>query len=523
MQILRLARILQIVWRYRLDQIATSYLKSPSLKRLESVLGGSEMTRRPRGERLRSALIDLGPIFVKFGQVLSTRRDLLPADIADELAQLQDRVPPFASAIAVREIEASLGKPIEEVFSEFEREPEASASIAQVHFGVLKSGPRAGRQVAVKVLRPGMLPAIDSDIALMYTAATLMEKLWADGKRLRPREVVAEFDTLLHDELDLMREAANASQFRRNFAGSGMLFVPEMFWEYSSSSVLVMERMSGIPATQVEKLRARGIDIKRLSADAVELFFTQALRDGFFHADMHPGNILVGDQGPAFGHWVGLDYGIVGTLSDRDKYYLAHHFLAFFRRDYKRVAELQVESGWAPPTTRVDELEGAIRTVCEPIFDKPLKDISFGMVLLRLFETSRRFNVEIQPQLVLLQKTLLNVEGLGRQLDPDLDLWQTAKPFLERWMRQQLGFKGMEEKLRWEAAQWGTLLPQIPRLVYQSLQSGIASREATLLELQALREEARRRNRLASAALVVALAACIGVAWLVLGLPLPAG
>ncbi|MEF9995537.1 MAG: ubiquinone biosynthesis regulatory protein kinase UbiB [Burkholderiaceae bacterium] len=519
MQILRLARILQVVWRYRLDQLATAYLKSSTGKRIERLVDGGDITRRPRGERLRCALVDLGPIFVKFGQVLSTRRDLLPADVADELSQLQDRVPPFDSALAVAEIERALGQPIDAVFSEFDRVPVASASIAQVHFGVLRSGPNAGREVAVKVLRPGMLPAIEKDIALMHSAAMLVEKLWADGKRLRPREVVAEFDTLLHDELDLMREAANASQFRRNFAGSGMLFVPEMMWEHCTPTVLVMERMSGIPATQLDRIRELGIDIKRLSADAVELFFTQALRDGFFHADMHPGNILVGDRGASLGHWVGLDYGIVGTLTDNDKYYLAHHFLAFFRRDYKRVAELQLESGWVPAGTRVNELESAIRTVCEPIFDKPLKDISFGMVLLRLFETSRRFNVEIQPQLVLLQKTLLNVEGLGRQLDPDLDLWQTAKPFLERWMRQQLGFKGMEEKLRWEAAQWGAILPQIPRLMFQSLKSGIDSNQASLLELRALRDENRCRNRLLAAFVAATGFFMLVVLWLLLGLP----
>ncbi|MEY2896593.1 MAG: hypothetical protein RL669_862, partial [Pseudomonadota bacterium] len=372
MQILRLARILQVVWRYRLDQIAASSLRSPALQRVERWTSRGPVASQPRGARLRQALVDLGPIFVKFGQLLSTRRDLMPADIADELALLQDRVPPFDPEVAFREIERGLKRPIDEVFSHFEREPVASASIAQVHFAVLRSGPHAGREAAVKVLRPGMLPAIERDIALMYTAAGWIERLWADGKRLRPREVVAEFDTVLHDELDLMREAANASQFRRNFAGSHMLFIPEMFWDYSSASVLVMERMSGIPSSQVDRLRAMGVDIKRLSADAVELFFTQALRDGFFHADMHPGNILVGDSGPAFGHWVGLDYGIVGTLTDKDKYYLAHNFLAFFRRDYKRVAELHVESGWVPPGTRVDALEGAIRTVCEPIFDKPL-------------------------------------------------------------------------------------------------------------------------------------------------------
>ncbi|MGE5338409.1 MAG: AarF/UbiB family protein, partial [Gemmatimonadota bacterium] len=332
--------------------------------------------------------------------------------------------------------------------------------------------------------------------------------------------VVAEFEKYLHDELDLMREAANASQLRRNFAGSRQLRVPEMIWDYCCENVIVMERMGGIPVSQVDRLRAAGIDIKKLSADAVEVFFTQALRDGFFHADMHPGNIYVGDSGEDFGRWIALDFGIVGTLSDNDKNYLAQNFLAFFRRDYKRVAELHVESGWVPAATRVDELESAIRAVCEPIFDRPLKDISFAQVLLRLFEASRRFNVEVQPQLVLLQKTLLNIEGLGRQLDPELDLWKTAKPFLERWMQAQVGFKGLEERLRHEAVQWSHLLPQLPRLVHQAL-IDTTHRDRMYAELHALRLETQRRNRLLLIGVTCMAALALVAAWLFFGFPLP--
>jgi ubiquinone biosynthesis protein len=418
-------------------------------------------------------------------------------------------------------IERSLGKPIDTVFASFEREPVASASIAQVHFAVLRAGPYAGREVAVKVLRPGMLPVIEKDLALLETGAVLVERLWRNGRRLHLRDVVGEFDKHLHDELDLMREGANASQLRRNFADSPLLKIPEMYWDYCSETVLVMERISGIPVSQVERLKAAGIDIKKLSADAVEVFFTQALRDGFFHADMHPGNIFVGDRPPDLGRWIALDFGIVGTLTDTDKNYLAQNFLAFFRRDYKRVAQLHVESGWVPAGTRVDELEGAVRLVCEPIFDRPLKDISFGQVLLRLFQASRRFNVEIQPQLVLLQKTLLNIEGLGRQLDPDLDVWKTAKPVLERWMEQQLGLRGLEERFRAEAAQWINVLPQFPRLVHQAL-TDAPQREAQLLrELQRLRAETAQRNRLLLVGVTCIAALAIMAAWAFFGFSLP--
>ncbi len=520
MRIFRLLRILFTVFRFGLDEIVLSNLKSPMLQRMVRISTIGRTLSEPRGVRLRLALEDLGPIFVKFGQVLSTRRDLLPVDIANELARLQDNVPPFDSAVAVREIERGLGRKLDELFSQFDQTPVASASIAQVHFATLKEGEHGGRPVAVKVLRPGMRAAIEKDLALLDVGAALVERLWRDGKRLRPSAVVAEFDKYLHDELDLMREAANASQLRRNFAGSRQLRVPEMLWDYCCENVIVMERMGGIPVSQVDRLRAAGIDIKKLSADAVEVFFTQALRDGFFHADMHPGNIYVGDSGEDFGRWIALDFGIVGTLSDNDKNYLAQNFLAFFRRDYKRVAELHVESGWVPPATRVDELESAIRAVCEPIFDRPLKDISFAQVLLRLFEASRRFNVEVQPQLVLLQKTLLNIEGLGRQLDPDLDLWKTAKPFLERWMQTQVGFKGLEEKLRHEAVQWSHLLPQLPRLFHQAL-TDTTHRDRMYAELRAMRLETQRRSRLLLIGVTCVAALALMFAWVFFGFPLP--
>jgi ubiquinone biosynthesis protein len=463
---LRLLKIIRVAIEYGLDDIAMSGLASPRIAKLIAGVFFWRDISTPRGVRLRQALEDLGPIFVKFGQVLSTRRDLMPHDIADELAKLQDRVPPFDPALAITQIEKSLGAHPDQLFARFERQPVASASIAQVHFATLKDG----KEVAVKVLRPGVKRSIEEDIALMRIAADWVERLWADGRRLKPKEVVAEFDKYLHDELDLMREAANASQLRRNFMKSDLLLVPEMFWDYCSTSVIVMERMRGIPISRIERLVEEGIDLEKLSRDGVEIFFTQVFRDGFFHADMHPGNILVSTDPATFGRYIALDFGIVGTLTDYDKDYLAQNFLAFFRRDYKRVAEAHIESGWAPKETRVDELESAVRSCCEPIFDRPLRDISFGQVLLRLFQTSRRFNVEVQPQLVLLQKTLLNIEGLGRQLDPDLDLWKTAKPYLERWMQEQVGWRGLISRLKEEAPHYNNLIPQLPRLIHQALQ-----------------------------------------------------
>jgi ubiquinone biosynthesis protein len=507
LKFLRFLKILRVATKYGLDEIAISGLKVPrTAKLIDTVIFWRDISA-PRGVRLRMALEELGPIFVKFGQVLSTRRDLMPFDIADELARLQDRVPPFPSELAIAQITRSLGAHPDQLFASFERTPVASASIAQVHFATLKDG----KEVAVKVLRPGMKKSIDEDVALMHIAAGWIGRVWAESKRLKPREVVAEFDKYLHDELDLMREAANASQLRRNFADSTLLMVPEMYWDFCSSSVIVMERMHGIPVSQIDRLAAEGVDLKKLSSDGVEIFFTQVFRDGFFHADMHPGNILVSVDPATFGRYIALDFGIVGTLNDFDKDYLSQNFLAFFRRDYKRVAEAHIESGWAPPETRVDELESAVRACCEPIFDRPLKDISFGQILLRLFQTSRRFNVEVQPQLVLLQKTLLNIEGLGRQLDPDLDLWKTAKPYLERWMADQVGIPGMIERLKAEAPRFTHLLPQLPRLVHRALLQTAEPDIVNTELLKTLVDQQQRTNRLLSlmlacgGALVVAL------------------
>ncbi|MFN3414691.1 MAG: ubiquinone biosynthesis regulatory protein kinase UbiB [Caldimonas sp.] len=501
---LRLTVILYTVWRFGLDQIVLREAPQPAVRLLARGLGVGRRFDRPAGQRLREALERLGPIFVKFGQVLSTRRDLLPTEVADELARLQDRVPPFPADQAVRTIEASFGRPLQALFADFDREPVASASIAQVHFATLSDG----REVAVKVLRPGMLKVIEEDLGLLRTLAAWVERLWPDGKRLKPREVVAEFDKYLHDELDLVREAANATQLRRNMEGLNLVIVPEMVWDLCAEQVIVMERMRGIPISQVQRLREAGVDIRKLARDGVTIFFTQVFRDGFFHADMHPGNIQVSVDASTFGRYIALDFGIIGTLTEFDKEYLAQNFIAFFRRDYKRVAELHVESGWVPPDTRVDELEGAIRACCEPHFDKPLKDISLGQVLMRLFQTSRRFNVEIQPQLVLLQKTLLNVEGLGRQLDPDLDLWSTAKPFLERWMNEQVGWRGLWGRLKNEAPRYAKLLPELPRLLHHALQQPPALHRQ---ELQRLIKEQRRTNRLLQAILYGGIGFTLGL------------
>ena len=503
----RIARLVVIwvtVFRYGLDELALSGFRQRWVRNLVSVMTFGRRLTAPRGQRLRLGLERLGPIFVKFGQVLSTRRDLLPADLAEELARLQDRVPPFPAATARAIVEKAFAQPIDAIFSSFDAAPVASASIAQVHFAVLKDG----REVAVKVLRPGMLAAIDDDIALMRQLARWVERLSVDGKRLKPRQVVAEFDNYLHDELDLVREAANAAQLRRNMQGLGLVLVPEMVWELCAQDVIVMQRMDGVPISHVQRLKDAGIDIPKLARDGVTIFFTQVFRDGFFHADMHPGNIQVSIAPETFGRYISLDFGIVGTLTQVDKDYLAQNFIAFFHRDYKRVAELHVESGWVPPATRIDELEGAIRAVCEPQFDRPLKDISLGQVLLRLFQTSRRFNVEIQPQLVLLQKTLLNVEGLGRDLDPELDLWSTAKPFLERWMDEQVGWRGLVDQLEKEAPRFVHLLPQLPRLLHGALQPQAPAHQRFL---ESILLEQRRTNRLLNAIVYTGLGFFLGL------------
>ena len=492
-RLLRGIYIVLIVLRYGLDELVLTSFQKPGLRLLARIVSIGRDLSAPRGQRLREALEHLGPIFVKFGQVLSTRRDLLPTDLADELAKLQDRVPPFPSNEAVAIIERSFGRPLNEIFVEFTHQPVASASIAQVHFAVIKDRNGATREVAVKVLRPGMLTVIDKDLSLMRMMAGWVDRLSADGKRLKPREVVAEFDKYLHDELDFMREASNAAQLRRNMEGLNLVLIPEMIWDFCRDDVIVMERMKGVPISQVDRLRAAGVDIPKLARDGVTIFFTQVFRDGFFHADMHPGNIQVSLEPATFGRYISLDFGIVGTLTETDKEYLAQNFTAFFRRDYKRVAELHIESGWVPTDTRVDELESAIRAVCEPYFDRPLKEISLGLVLMRLFQTSRRFNVEIQPQLVLLQKTLLNIEGLGRQLDPNLDLWSTAKPFLETWMLDQVGPKKLWKQLIAEAPRYAKLLPELPRLVHDFLKHRQNNDNA---QLQLLIQEQRRTNRL---------------------------
>ncbi|MDX1443205.1 MAG: ubiquinone biosynthesis regulatory protein kinase UbiB [Gammaproteobacteria bacterium] len=498
-QVLRMFRINWVLARRGLDEIIFTlhFLRPFRFLLFLAPWTWFRDTSLPRGARIRLALEDLGPIFVKFGQMLSTRRDLLPHDIAKELAHLQDRVPPYPGVEARGRIEKSLGAKIEDVFSEFEETPLASASIAQVHAATMHDG----RKVIVKVLRPGIEKVIRRDIELLYFIAKLARRYWADGRRLRPVEVVAEYEKTILDELDLMREGANASELRRNFDGSELLYVPEVYWDWTRRDVMVMERIYGIPIRDLDALHAAGTNMQELSERGVEIFFTQVFRHNFFHADMHPGNIFVDVSNPQKPKYIAVDFGIVGTLDTDDQHYLAENFIAFFNRDYRRVAELHVESGWVPAGTRVDEFESAIRTVCEPIFNKPLKEISFGQLLLRLFQVARRFQMEVQPQLVLLQKTLLNIEGLGRDLYPDLDLWKTAKPFLENWMKEQLGPRHYFKRLKKDFPELAEAFREMPLLLRKTLRHAV---DGTLEvqwkneELTRLREEmsARRRSGL---------------------------
>lgn len=463
-QLVRLARINFILLKYGLIRPVVG--KHGTLRAFSYLNPWSfQKNRLARGTSIRVGLEKLGPIFIKFGQVLSTRRDLLPDDIANELAKLQDQVPAFCGEQAKHLIESTFNKPIDDLFKKFDTTPLASASIAQVHAAELHDG----SDVIVKILRPRIAKTIRNDIALMYLAAKIARKLWRTGRRLKLVELVREFEKTILGEMDLTREAANASQLRRNFQHSDKMYVPQVYWPLVTQTILVMERIYGTKISHIDELKSAGTDLKKLAEYGVEIFFTQVLRDSFFHADMHPGNLFVDITNPQFPKYLGVDFGIMGTLTPEDQHYLAANLLAFFKRDYRRVAVLHVESGWVPANTRIDEFETAIRTVCEPIFERPLKDISFGKLLLTLFRTAEQFDMHIQPQLILLQKTLLNIEGLGRQLYPELDLWQTAKPFLEKWMKQQHSIPAFIKKVLSELPQTSEKLLQLPDLLYQFL------------------------------------------------------
>ncbi|MEO1034549.1 MAG: ubiquinone biosynthesis regulatory protein kinase UbiB [Pseudomonadota bacterium] len=481
-QLLRLLSIQRTLVRYGLDEfIPTARFLRP-VRYVFYLLPGRRVSEEPRGVRLRLALQELGPIFVKFGQALSTRRDLLPADIVDELSLLQDQVPPFDSETAIQILREAWSAEPDEVLAEFDPKPLAAASIAQVHAGKLADG----KDIVVKLLRPKMREIIERDVDLLRGMATLAQRYWSEAPRVRPIEIVEEYEKTVLDELDLMREAANAAQLKRNFEGSNLLYVPEVYFDQCRRNVMVMERIYGVPINEIDTLKAAGTNFKRLAANGVEIFFTQVFRHNFFHADMHPGNIFVQIEDPEFPRYAAVDFGIVGTLDPIDQNYLAGNFLAFFDRDYYRVAKLHVDSGWVPRDTRVDELEGAVRTVCEPIFNKPLSEISFGQVLLRLFETARRFNMNVQPQLILLQKTLLNIEGLGRDLYPELDLWETAQPILRDWMRERLGGRAALRDLRSQLPDLQEALRELPGVVKRLADSSENGRLKLTMESEEL-------------------------------------
>lgn len=515
----RFCHLLWVIARFRLDTLASKQKLPiivwlallplhlfPHPKRDGKVLS--------RGQRLHLALESLGPVYIKFGQLLSTRPDLIPADIVEQLNNLQDNVPPFASDLFIGIVEDALEQPVDELFAEFSREPLASASVAQVHTAKLKNG----QEVVVKAVRPGLAPIIEKDIALMRVLAHLVERFFVDGKRLRPLDVVEDYRLTIFDELNLQREAANASQLRRHFTGSDLLYIPEVYWDYCRPTVMVMERIYGIPVTDLKQLGEQNTNMKALAERGVEIFFSQVFEHNFFHADMHPGNIFVARKSPQRPQYIAVDMAIVGTLDKEDQFYLARNMLAMFRRDYRQVAELHVQSGWVPEGTRVSEFEAAIRTVCEPVFEKPLKDISFGLVLMSLFDTARRFQMEVQPQLVLLQKTLLNIEGLGRQLYPDLDLWNTAHPYLERWLKKRYCPKTLLGEFSRYAPEWLEKFPQTPQMLFNALEQAQQLSDAAvdvqraaqqLEQRQAEAPRYRRRSLLGYGAIVAAAALAI--------------
>jgi ubiquinone biosynthesis protein len=515
----RLLQIQRVLVKHGLDEIilATHLFRPLRFAFYLSPLTWFRRDRNtPPATRLRVALEELGPIFMKFGQMLSTRRDLIPRDIADELEKLQDRIPPFSAAEARRLVEEAYGRPVSEAFSRFDEQPLAAATIAQVHGAQLQQG----KEVVVKIVRPGIRELIERDIEVMHALADLANRYWADAHRLRPKELVREYQKTIIDELDLMREAANAAQLRRNFEGSPLLYVPEVYWDYCRKNVMVMERVHGVLINNVAELERRGANIKRLAENGVEIFFTQAFKHNFFHADMHPGNIFVMLDDPQSPRYAAVDFGIVGTLDPRDQHYLAENFLAFFSRDYRRIAQLHIDAGWIPAHVRVDELESAVRTVCEPIANKPLREISFGQVLISLFEAAQRFDAQMQPQLMLIQKTLLQIEGVGRQLYPDLDLWETAQPLLRQWMRERYSARATLKQLRGQLPDLVEALKRLPPLASNVIQRSADGRfqlSVQATNVESLRAELRETSRRHDRTLLTAVAALGGIVWLAVG------